>query len=204
GGRSSRFGEFKGFDNKTLRYHLKQREFKLDTALSVKLTEGYKGTSKVKTKKFLEKGFRQIKEKYKEKLLEKGYREPMISKIPEEDDYRYFEFYHPQNPFVDKTIKQEEKQLLSPPTPHSQKSVSTISTTPQSISSVSTPQSTSSTFSSPQSFYSPPSSSEILRQTPPEIIPSEITKPIRPKTPKKYDKYGTEIRSRKDRKRKTK
>src|SRR5690606_2274751 len=198
GGRSSRFGEFKGFDNKTLRYHLKQREFKLDTALSVKLTEGYKGTSKVKTKKFLEKGFRQIKEKYKEKILEKGYREPMISKIPEEDDYRYFEFYHPQNPFVDKTIKQEEKQLLSPPTPHSQKSVSTISTpksTPQSISSVSTPQSASSTFSSPQSFYTPPSSSEILRQTPPEI-----TKPKIPKTPKKYDKYGTEIRSRKDRK----
>src|SRR5690606_13083113 len=116
-----------------------------------------KGTSKVKTKKFLEKGFRQIKEKYKEKLLEKGYRKPMISKIPEEDEYRYFEFYHAQNPFVDKkTNKQEEKTQL-PLTPHSQKSVSTISTpksTPQSISSVSTPQSASSTFSSPQSFYS--------------------------------------------------
>ena len=152
-----------------------------------------------------------IKEEHKKEILKKGYRRPIITKS-KTSYHRYFEFYHPENPF--KKEKEKDKQLsISSPistsstilTPESK--ISTISTpksTPQSISSVSTPQSTSSTFSSPQSFYSPPSSSEILRQTPPELIPSEITKPIIPKTPKKYDKYGTEIRSRKDRKRKTK
>ena len=129
-----------------MRQHLEKRKFDLDNILSIKLTEGYKGISDSKTTKFLDEGFRQIKEEHKKDLLKKGYRRPIITKS--KTSYpRYFEFYHPKNPFK----KEKDKQL---------------------------------SISSPQSFYSPPSSSEILRQTPPEIT-----------KPKKYDQYGTEIRS---------
>src|SRR5690606_26497058 len=166
------------------------------------LTGGYKGISDAKTTKFLDEGFRQIKEEHKKEILKKGYRRPIITKS-KTSYHRYFEFYHPKNPF--KKEKEKDKQLsISSPisttstilTPEPKiSSISTPISTPLSISSVSTPHSTSSTISSPQSFYSPPSSSEILRQTPPHLTHPEITKPIH-KTPKKYDKYGTEIRSR--------
>src|SRR5690606_20952555 len=78
GGRSSRFGEFKGFDNETLRKHLEKKNFDLDNILSIKLTEGYKEVSDSKTTKFLDEGFRQIKEEHKKDLLKKGYRRPII------------------------------------------------------------------------------------------------------------------------------
>src|SRR5690606_8241817 len=77
GGRSSRFGEYKGVTNQTLRSHLEKSKITLDTPLEFYQTAGFKGTSKIKTKKFLEEGFRHIKDK-----RYRGYRTPLISEIP--------------------------------------------------------------------------------------------------------------------------
>src|SRR5690606_23720559 len=74
GGRSDRFGEYKGLSNETLRQHLEKRKFDSNKFLSIKLTYGYKGISDSKNTKFLTKVFdklkKNIRKTYKKKVIE--------------------------------------------------------------------------------------------------------------------------------------